>query len=74
MKDSSSNFFLERRKALNLTRFQLAQILMVYPSTIQNWEKGLSMPQRRLLPEVAAALQVSLEELGRAIAKTRRVA
>jgi transcriptional regulator with XRE-family HTH domain len=47
---------------------KLAQMLGVQTTTVWFWETNRSVPRRRMFPEIAIALNVSLEELGRAVA------
>lgn len=51
------------RKEQGLTQLQLAQRLGLSDKTISKWERGFGCPDVSLLREVAAALQVSLEQL-----------
>lgn len=51
-----------RRKALGLTQEQLAQRMNVSPQAVSKWEKG-SFPDTALLPELADALDTSLDAL-----------
>ena len=51
------------RKRQGLTQQQLADRLHVVRQTISKWEKGESAPDGDMLPAVAEALGVPLEEL-----------
>ena len=59
--DFHSNI-IRRRKELGLTQEQLAQRLNVSPQAVSKWEKS-SYPDSELLPELAAALNTSLDSL-----------
>lgn len=52
----------DRRKALGLTQEQLAQRLNVSSQAVSKWEKG-RFPDAALLPNIADALNISLDEL-----------
>ena len=51
-----------RRKELGLTQEQLAQRMNVSPQAVSKWEKG-SFPDTAVLPELAEALDISLDAL-----------
>ena len=51
------------RKEKNMTQQQLADILMVSPKTISKWETGAGCPDISVLPQLAAELGVSAEQL-----------
>ena len=51
------------RTALGLTQEALAETLGLAPQTISKWERGESMPDAALLPDLADALQISLDRL-----------
>lgn len=55
---------VEARERAGLTQTGLARILNVTAPTVQQWEKGETMPRMRRLPEIARALgSVSLASL-----------
>ena len=54
---------IEARKAKGLTQEQLAKILGVTQGAVSQWEKGISHPSYEMLPKVAAALEITLDEL-----------
>jgi transcriptional regulator with XRE-family HTH domain len=75
MKTSSpTNFFRKARHSLpkvgkrHPSRSVIARLLGVTEKTIYQWENNRCVPSRRLLPAVASVLNVSIEELGRAVA------
>ena len=51
------------RKALGLTQEELGVKLGVTNQAVSKWESGVSMPDIMLLPEIAAALDISLEDI-----------
>lgn len=51
------------RKRAGLTQAELAEKLNVDQSAVSHWEKGDWPPRRRLLPILAQALDVTVEEL-----------
>ncbi|MEV0366284.1 helix-turn-helix transcriptional regulator [Nocardia fusca] len=55
--------FAQRRKAMGFTREALAQRLNVERSTVVRWEAGKSEPSPALRADLAAALDVPLDEL-----------
>ena len=51
------------RKALRLTQMQLAAQLQVSNRTVSKWENGDGFPDISLLPGLAAALDITIDEL-----------
>lgn len=51
------------RKALGLTQMQLAAQLQVSNRTVSKWENGDGFPDISLLPGLAAALDITIDEL-----------
>ncbi len=51
------------RKRANLKQLELASILNVERSTIAKWESGAAYPRAGQLPELAAALHCTIDEL-----------
>ena len=51
------------RKSLGLTQEALAEKLGTAAQTVSKWERGESLPDSALLPELADALQLSLDRL-----------
>ena len=56
-------FVAARRKAMEMTQQQLAQVLGVTNKAVSKWERGLGLPDITALPDLAAALGVSVDEL-----------
>lgn len=52
-----------RRRALGLTQKELAERLGISDKTVSRWESGVQLPEASLLPEIAAALSVSIDGL-----------
>ena len=53
----------ELRKSAGLTQSELAQKLNVSFQAVGKWERGESYPSAALLPELAKALNCSIDEL-----------
>lgn len=53
----------KKRRELGWTQAKLAERMDVSYQAVSKWEKGLSMPDAALLPALAAALGVTLDEL-----------
>ena len=51
------------RKRAKLKQFELADLLKVERSTIAKWESGAAYPRAAQLPELAAALHCTIDEL-----------
>ena len=51
------------RKRANLKQLELASILKVERSTIAKWESGAAFPRASQLPDLAAALHCTIDEL-----------
>ncbi len=68
MKLPFSQWFKLRRNMANLTQAQIGKALGVQPTTISNWEKGVSIPS--LNPDqtniLCSLLKVELNELAKA--------
>lgn len=52
-----------RRIAARKTQQELADALAVERATVAMWETGRSWPSAALLPQIAAALQCTIDEL-----------
>ena len=53
----------QRRKELNMTQKELAEILSVSDKTVSRWESGNQVPDALLLPDISSALNISLNDL-----------
>lgn len=53
----------EKRNALGLTQAALAEKLNLSGKAVSKWELGRGLPDIAILPELAAALNISMEEL-----------
>jgi len=51
------------RKELELTQAELAERLNVTPQSISNWERGESLPDVALLPDLACILRCSVDSI-----------
>lgn len=51
------------RKRAKLKQFELADLLKVERSTIAKWESGAAYPRASQLPELAKALDCTIDEL-----------
>ena len=56
-------FIQKKRRELGLTQGQLAERLNVSFQTISKWENGKAYPNIELLPDLARALDISVDEL-----------
>lgn len=52
-----------KRKEMNLTQDELAEALGVTPQAVSKWERSNGLPDIALLPNIAATLGLSLDEL-----------
>ena len=53
----------EARKAKGLSQDQLAKMIGVTQGAVAQWENGLTHPSFEVLPKLAAALGVTVDEL-----------
>lgn len=53
----------EKRKEAGMTQEQLAQKLMITPQAVSKWENGVGLPDLTLIPQIAGALGISMDEL-----------
>ncbi|MFA6796696.1 MAG: helix-turn-helix transcriptional regulator [Bacilli bacterium] len=58
-----SQIITKRRKELHMTQRELAEKLNVTDKTVSRWEVGKSYPDATILPALAKALNVSIDEL-----------
>ncbi len=61
----------QRRKVVGLTQESLAQRLGVERSTVARWEAGATEPVPSIRPEVARALDVSIDQLAELLAESQ---
>lgn len=57
------DIIIKRRKELNLTQQQLAEMLHISDKVISKWETGRSLPDTSMLLPLAKALQISINDL-----------
>ncbi len=62
-KEQFGAFVTERRKEMNLTQRELAEMLRISDKAVSKWERGLSFPDITILEPLAEILSVSLTEL-----------
>ena len=51
------------RKAANMTQDELAMKLGIDRSTVAKWESGDALPRAAMMPDIARALQCSMDDL-----------
>lgn len=56
-------FIAERRKLCGLTQAQLAEKLNITDRAVSKWERGKSMPDSSIMPELCDILKISLNDL-----------
>ena len=56
-------FIAERRKAVNLTQFQLAEKLGVTDRAVSKWETGRTLPDSSIMLELCALLKITVNDL-----------
>lgn len=56
-------FIAQRRRELNLTQRELAEALHVTDKAVSKWERGMGCPDISLLEPLAAALELSVDQL-----------
>jgi len=56
-------FIQNRRKVSGLTQAELSERLNVTEQAVSNWERGESLPNTALLPDLALILNTSVDEL-----------
>jgi len=69
------NFIREHRTEMKLTQAELAERLGVSPQSVSNWERGETLPDIALLPDLACILDCSVDTMlggGKCIGKYRR--
>ena len=63
-KEKIGLFIKELRKEKNQTQRELAEKLHVTDKAVSKWERGLSIPDTAILPDLARELDISIHELG----------
>lgn len=58
-----AKIILEKRKQLNMTQLDLANVLHISDRTVSKWERGLGCPDISLIIPLSEALEISLYEL-----------
>lgn len=58
-----SEIIRERRQALGITQRELADMLSISDKTVSRWESANQMPDAILLPDLAEALKISINDL-----------
>ena len=56
-------FIQSSRKELGLTQAEMAERLGVSPQSVSNWERGESIPDVSLLPDLACMLRCSVDSI-----------
>ncbi len=56
-------FIYEGRKQQSLTQAELGERLGVSPQSVSNWERGESLPEISLLPDLAGILRCSVDAI-----------
>ena len=56
-------FIQAGRKAMDLTQAEMAERLGVSPQSVSNWERGESLPDVGLLPDIARMLHCSVDSI-----------
>lgn len=57
------NAIIGLRKKQGLSQVQLAEKLNITQGAVSQWERGLSKPKSEILPELAKALNCTIDEL-----------
>ena len=56
-------FVAERRRNVNLTQMQLAEMLNITDRAVSKWETGKSMPDSSIMLELCDILKISVNDL-----------
>ena len=56
-------FIAERRKEINLTQTQLAEMLNITDRAVSKWERGKSLPDSSIMLELCAILKITVNDL-----------
>ena len=62
-KEKIGLFIKELRKEKNQTQRELAEKIHVTDKAVSKWERGLSIPDVAILPDLAKELDISIHEL-----------
>ena len=57
------NAIIKLRKKQGLSQVQLAEKLNITQGAVSQWEMGLSKPKSEILPELARALNCTIDDL-----------
>jgi transcriptional regulator with XRE-family HTH domain len=57
------NAIIKLRRKQGLSQVQLAEKLNITQGAVSQWEMGLSKPKSEILPELAKALDCTIDEL-----------
>ena len=57
------SFISERRKKVNLTQMQLAEMLGITDRAVSKWECGKTMPDASIMLELCGILKITVNEL-----------
>ncbi len=57
------NAIIKLRRKQGLSQAQLAEKLNITQGAVSQWEMGLSKPKSEILPELAKALNCTIDEL-----------
>lgn len=61
--ESIGRIIAAKRKENGLTQEGLANLLQITPQAVSKWENGVGLPDVTLIPRIAAALRISVNEL-----------
>ncbi len=56
-------FIADRRKKVNLTQMQLAEMLNITDRAVSKWERGKAMPDSSIMLELCGILQITVNDL-----------
>lgn len=69
---AETNFFLDRRIALDLTQREIATPLEITPAAVSAWERDQSPPELSRAAELAAVYKVTQERIEKEIVAMNR--
>jgi len=61
--ENKMNAIIKLRRKQGLSQAQLAEKLNITQGAVSQWEMGLSKPKSEILPELAKALNCTIDEL-----------